>query len=82
MWAKFQEIQVCQELEKDLVSQILGDSSVPRVEKGPCKLDFRDSSVLRVEKGPCKIELRNSSVLRVEKGPCKLKLRGFKCAKG
>ena len=53
-----------------------------RVEKGPCKLDFRDSSVQRVERGPCKLDLTNSSVLRVEKGLCKLKPRGFKCAKG
>ena len=31
---------------------------MPRVEKGPCKLDFRDSSVPRVEKGPCKLDFR------------------------
>ena len=76
------EFQVCQELEKDLVSLIHGTSSVLRVERGPCKLDLWDSSVLRVERGPCKLDLWDSSVPRVEKGICKLESRGFQCAKG
>ena len=48
------------------------DSSVPRVERGPCKLDLWDLSVPRVEKGQCKLDLWDLGMPRVEKGQVSL----------